>query len=547
MKNLRNYNIYFHLHTISGIFACLILYVIFFAGTFSFFKQEITAWQKNASYAANTNKTVPVDHLIDSLSTVKNLKGRDIDFFFVRNASEIFVNVSDSKDTTIKAKNKSVKSQKRGRRGSADGMNFKYNYLNNTSGSYAETYDMGEFLYRLHFLAQLNQIPIRLGHPFGYMLAGLVSFLFLFALITGLLVHWDKIISNFFTFRPWTKLKTLWTDAHTALGVIGFPYQFMFAVTGLFLIVNFVLVSPFSKLLYDGKEDKLYSDIGFRSETNYTYTYDSLPQEIVIASYLDDVKKKWPDATLRNLQIKNYGDKSMHIIVDADANRKNSFAGAGKIIYEAATGKVIHYKSVTDKPNYSESVRALLYRLHFGDFGGYPLKIIYFILGLMGCVVIISGMIIWYVARDKKSTAPHKRKFNYWTTNIFLSVCLTMFPVTAITFIAVKLKGDVDQEFIYKVYFYTWLAMSVFYIIRRNFKAINNETLLLGSILSFFIPIVDALATGKWIWDLWHSKAIDILIFNLLWIIIGVVGLLSYFKIKRHERHGTPKVLNTSV
>jgi uncharacterized iron-regulated membrane protein len=44
--NLRRYNIYFNTHTISGIIICAILYVIFFAGSFSFFKNEINAWQK---------------------------------------------------------------------------------------------------------------------------------------------------------------------------------------------------------------------------------------------------------------------------------------------------------------------------------------------------------------------------------------------------------------------------------------------------------------------------------------------------------------------
>jgi hypothetical protein len=57
---------------------------------------------------------------------------------------------------------------------------------------------MGEFLFRLHFMAQLNQVPIRVGiAPFGYLIAGITAFIFLFALITGLLLHWDKIVSNF--------------------------------------------------------------------------------------------------------------------------------------------------------------------------------------------------------------------------------------------------------------------------------------------------------------------------------------------------------------
>src|SRR5690606_22008134 len=138
-------------------------------------------------------------------------------------------------------------------------------------------YDMGEFLYRLHFLAQLNEVPIRIGiAPFGYLIAGITAFLFLFALITGLLLHWDKIVSNFFTFRPFNRWKTVWTDMHTALGVIGFPYQFMFAVTGVVLIINTVLITPFANRLYDGDTEKLYEDLETTQNFPLTYAYQEL-------------------------------------------------------------------------------------------------------------------------------------------------------------------------------------------------------------------------------------------------------------------------------
>src|SRR5690606_17189472 len=114
--------------------------------------------------------------------------------------------------------------------GAKDRINFLYYFKDRQATTYNQEYDMGEFLYRLHFFAQLNKIPLRFGHPFGYLLASVVAFIFLVALISGLLLHWDKIKSSFFVFRPWSRWKTVWTDMHTALGVIGFPFLFVFAV-----------------------------------------------------------------------------------------------------------------------------------------------------------------------------------------------------------------------------------------------------------------------------------------------------------------------------
>src|SRR5690606_9399128 len=234
--NQRRYNIYFHTHTISGIIIAVLLYVIFFAGTLSFFKDDISAWQKGKSVVA-TDYSQDYNYLIDSLGSKYNLQGRNFDFYLLKQGHGTYVNMSTSQDTTVsKPKPKAQGQTGRGRRGRDDGDSayFLHFFTDKTQSSYAEGYDMGEFLYRLHFLAQLNQVPmpIRLGAPFGYLLAGIVSFLFLFALITGLLLHWDKIKSNFFLFRPWSKWKTVWTDMHTVLGIIGFPFQLVFAITG---------------------------------------------------------------------------------------------------------------------------------------------------------------------------------------------------------------------------------------------------------------------------------------------------------------------------
>ena len=533
--NLRRYNIYFHTHAISGIIICALLFVIFFAGSYSFFKKEISAWQSNTSYQAHSSQPITYNKLLDSLNQKHNLKGRDISFYFQEHSFDSYVDMSASKDSTLVPKTAPVKETKgrgRGRGRGGDGAYFKYNFIKGDSKTYAESYDMGEFLYRLHFLAQLNQVPIRIGAPFGYLLAGVVSFLFLFALLTGLLLHWDKIVSNFFVFRPWSKVKTVWTDAHTALGVIGFPYQLIYAITGIILIFNTAIISPFTYLFYDGKGEKLYQDLDYSTSNEYTYSYHALEKNINIETYIDRTKKLWKDPFIKSVIIKNYGDTAMHVIIEGNANRKYSFAGTGRIIYKVENDQVVYHKSPLEKATYIDKVKSLIYRLHFGDFGGYWLKIVYFVLGIMGCVVIISGILVWLVARDKDNVPAYKRKFNFWLANIFLAACLSMFPITALTLIAVKVNPATDQEFIYRFYFYGWLLLSAYYIIRKDLKRTNSETILLGSVFSILIPVANGICTGNWIWNTFASGAADILFFDLFSLTVGVIGLISFYKIK---------------
>ncbi|WP_367332163.1 PepSY-associated TM helix domain-containing protein [Sphingobacterium multivorum] len=540
--NNRNYNIYFNTHTISGIIICAILYVIFFAGSFAFFRNEIAAWQNNTSYKTYREDHKNVDHLLDSLRGQTNLHGRDITFYMHREGTSAYLGLSASNDSILNKENlakitpeqKAAKKNSRRRGGDDDSKNFTYNFANKKAGDYVQNYDMGEFLFRLHFLAQLNQVPIRVGiAPFGYLIAGITAFIFLFALITGLLLHWDKIVSNFFVFRPFSKWKTVWTDMHTALGVIGFPFQFIFAVTGTFLIINSVLALPLSKLLYDGDQQKMYQDIGVSAATDFPYTYKPLKKAIAIAPFLDLAKHKWPEADFQRITIKNYADSNMHVVMELEPHFNKSFAGSGLLSVRAADNKVVAEKSPVNDASYADGVRSIIYRLHYGDYGGYPLKMVYFILGVMGCLVIISGILIWLVARDKNNVIPRKRKFNFWAANIFTAICLTMLPVTALTFIAIKLSPEVNQDFIYRVYFYSWLLFSLYYIIRRSIRRTNRETLLVGSILAFFIPLANGFMTGNWIWDTFRNGQRDIFVVDFLWLMIGIIGVIAYNKTKK--------------
>src|SRR5690606_33459372 len=98
---------------------------------------------------------------------------------------------------------------------------------------------------------------------------------------------------------------------------------------------------------------------------------------------------------------------------------------------------------------------------------------------------------------------------------------------------------EVNQEFIYSVYFYSWLALSVFYVIRRNLRATNKETLLSGALLGLCIPVVNGVYGGNWIWKTFANGETDILFFDLLWIAISIVAIIAFVKIQRDGVKGS--------
>lgn len=510
--NNRNYNIYFHTHTVSGIVISVVLFVIFFAGSFAFFKDEISTWERNESVAVKKEITLNIETALDSIGKKYNLHGRSISFTHATTERRVNVSLEGSKDSLA------TKEDKESHFFYLDTKTFK-------ASTYEESYSLGEFLYRLHFLAQ---IP----YPIGYYLSGFVALFFLFAIITGVLLHWQKIVSNFYLFRPKEKLKTIWTDAHTSLGVLGLPFQFVYAVTGAFFMIKLLIIAPVVMTLYKGDQNKLYQDLEY-SSIPHDYKYTPLQAPYPIDKLVMEAKNKWPNFDLTTVKIENYGDSNMHLTVEGELGYNTQFTGIGKLVYQIASGKVITVKDPYTQTTYLDSVKNILYRIHYGDYGGYALKIISFILGIISCFVIISGVMIWLVARDKKGVPEKKRRFNRRVVHIYLAICLSMYPITALTFIAVKIFYPLGQSGIYTLYFVSWLLLSLFFIIKRDDAFTNKYCLISGSILGFLVPITNGIVTGNWFWKSYIQNQFQLFFVDVFWIVLASISLyVSWIKLK---------------
>lgn len=510
MKN-RTYNILFHTHTVSGIVISVVLYIIFFAGSFSFFRDEIVNWERNEAVAVTNDIDVDFNAVLDTLNNQHILYGRDIELRKNYVEQRIGVSLSASKDTIL---NKD---------GSLAASYFYLDTKTTKQHSYLESYSLGEFLYRLHFLAQ---IP----YPVGYYLSGFIALFFLFAIVTGVIIHWKKIISNFFVFRPLQKLKTVWTDAHTALGMIGLPFQFVYAVTGAFFMIKLLLVAPNVMVLFNGNQAKFYETLEY-SHPQYEFLKNALDEDFNVNTFINKTKKLWKNFNVNEVHIFNYGNQNMHVLVSGHLDYNQQFNGIGEAIYNVKNNQLVH-KKTPYTTSYLDGVKNTLFRLHFADYGGYTLKIISFVLGLITCFVIISGVLIWLVARQKKDVPENKKRFNQKVVSIYLAICLSMYPVTALAFSIVKIATPTSQGFLYKFYFISWLLASAYFMYKRDIKFINKYTLLAGSILGYLVPVINGIVTGNWFFIALKNNYFQVFLIDVFWIVLSTITLFAFFKLK---------------
>ncbi|MFB9078308.1 PepSY-associated TM helix domain-containing protein [Flavobacterium procerum] len=512
--NNRHYNIYFHTHTVSGIVISVVLFVIFFAGSFSFFRDEIINWERSESVAVTREIQLDYNDALQDLDKKHILHGRNITISKPNIEKRVAVYMEGTRDTLAPKKQK-------------DGQFFYLDTKTFKSYTYEESYSLGELLYRLHFFAQ---IP----YPVGYYLSGFTALFFLFAIITGVLLHWNKIVSNFYMFRPKEKLKTLWTDAHTALGTIGLPFQFVYAVTGAFFMIKLLIVAPAVKVLYGGDESKLYKELEY-NDNDYAFEYKKLANPFSVNDLVAKAKSNWKDFQITRVFIQNYGDANMHVTVEGELPSHTKFNGIGKVIYRVADGKEIAKKNPITQTGYLDIVKNVLYRIHFGDYGGYALKIISFVLGIISCFVIISGVMIWLVARQKNNMPLKKRRFNAAVVRIYLAICLSMYPITALAFIGSKIFFPLSKSNLFELYFGGWLILAVFFIFTKNDAFTNKVCLISGSILGFLIPITNGIVTGNWFWNSFIHNEIQIFFIDVFWIVLASITLYVAYNLKPVE------------
>lgn len=506
-----NYNVFFNTHTVSGIIISFALYVIFFAGAFALFKDEITIWEEGKEISHVERHNIDYDTLLGKLDDTYELHARDISFRLATESDKIGIFISGSKDTLA----------------SEEAQESHFFYANIHTGdtkTYSEQYSIGEFMYRLHFFAQLPTI--------GFYLAGIVALFFLFAIVTGVIVHWKKIISNFFAFNPKIALKRVWTEAHTALGLIGLPFQFVFAISGAFFCLSLFILLP-ANVLYENDREKLMAD--FRpGPSHHEWAEKTTDEALSFNAFALDMRNNWDEFELSRGAIENYGGTNMTYTIHGEFEDHKQFFGSGYRVINAFTGEIEEEKD-PEVISYSEGVQTVLYRLHFADFGGVTMRVIYFVLALITCFVILSGVLIWIEARNRKNMTMRQRLYTAGVGRTYISICLSMLPVTALAFIFAKIAHGhfpEKQSTIYWFYFLVWLVAILIFRLKKDNYFTNKYSLLLGAIFGFLVPIVNGIVSGNWIWKTMANAQYEILFVDLLWISIALLSFLFYFKVK---------------
>ncbi len=403
---------YLAVHTWVGILCGLVLFIAFYAGAFAMLEADITRWTQPPAPASSA-----VSDDGDALAAAffaahPQPQGRvRLRWPSADNAQPVLAHMPLDQDPVWWQLG-------------SDGE------LRRLHGVPREDDTSGNFVDYLHRKGGLP-IPLAVAEP----LIGLVSLAYGLALVSGIVVLLPSLVKDLFYLRLGANLKRMWLDVHNLLGVTSLPFHLVIAFSA--------AVFGLHDLVYLAQDRFIYQD-GLRA----TVARDSPPVPQVTA------RADWlPPSEIRRrvlAQAPHFQPLGMDYVMrptgpvglvgGVDERHFQRASRYGLAFVNLGTGEIYDRTYLPgDSGHASTAVLASLFALHFGSFGGDPVRILYVLLGLSGALLFYTGNLLWIETRTKRARRPqdapamerprHVRVVSALTVGVCLG-CAAALPAT---------------------------------------------------------------------------------------------------------------------
>jgi len=467
------------LHTWTGLLVGWLLLLIFMAGTASYYREEISRWMRPELPASQVSADVAAQRAVAFLQAN------------AAHAETWFVTLPDARNPAIRLfwrnPDSMVKPPVEGERRRRGGGRFGEATVDPNTGNALEARQTrgGDFFYRLHF--DLHYLPVM----WARYLVGFCAMFMLVAIITGVITH-KKIFKDFFTFRPEKGLRS-WLDFHNVSAVMALPYHAMITYTG--IVTLMVMYMPWGmKAAYPQDENAFFSE-AFGGLPEITTEAGQRMPSAPVQRLLDSARLQWNGADVAGFSVVHPGaDNAVIDIRQRDGRRLSSETPA--LRYDMVRGTLLQH---SPEAGAATATRGVMYGLHLAHFADWGLRALFFLSGLVGCLMVASGVVLWAVKERPKHARQGRIGFGLRLVDALNIGTVAGLPIAFAAYfwgnrlLPVGLQARAEMEV--SVFFYTWAAalVAAFVWPRRAMWAVQ---LYAGAAMFALLPVVNALTTS---------------------------------------------------
>lgn len=534
------------LHTWASLILGWLLYAIFLTGTLSFFQSEISAWMK-----PEFHQSIPSQSQIQNTQVALN--------YLQKNHAEAgswSIQLPNSRQNvttlTIRKQGEDPRARRGGERVSIDSQTGEVLTARDTRG--------GSFLYRFHF--ELYGLP----RTWARWIVGIATMMMLVAIISGIITH-KKIFKDFFTFRS-GKGQRSWLDAHNATAVFALPFHIMITFSGLLLLL-FTIMPWGVNQLYENRgqflQDQSRSLVqqnntergerpengenqqargeraprGERSEGRQRQALQSAPLTD-LALIIDTTQAKWKDNPIASINIINPNTNKAKIELRA----LHGESVAHRNIYASLEFNGVTGQNITDdsakllNPSIPIGIYNVTTVLHEARGVDYALRWLLFFSGIVGTMMVATGLILWCVKRAPQQQKQGYKSFGYRVVEVTNIAAIIGLPIAcaayfyANRFIPTEIELRLNWEI--RTFFIIWLLTLIYAALRPHRQA-WLELLMLATLAFALLPIINFATGGAALWQsipqgLWMIASFDI----AMWVLAALFAY-SFYKVKKHQ------------
>lgn len=245
-----------------------------------------------------------------------------------------------------------------------------------------------DFIFAIH-------ANLALRGKLGRTLVGIMGVFMLLLIVTGVLIHRKKI-KNLFALRWVGTARRFYTDAHNAMGLWGLPFHFMIAFTGAILGVKSLLVlvpavAEFRGDVRKAKQELRPPAVQRNGEMATMAPIAQLWQE-GMAKLDEEIEQ---DFVPTMISLDAWGEKpAVMSISGAIPGALLPENEAFSLRLSGVDAKVKDLENGLEGGMFRRGFDALA-PLHYGDFSGWSLRILYFLFGISTTILAATGLSIW--------------------------------------------------------------------------------------------------------------------------------------------------------
>ncbi|GAB1096997.1 MAG: PepSY-associated TM helix domain-containing protein [Shewanella algae] len=371
--------IYQTLHTWVGILAGILLFIGFYAGALTMFKEEIAAWSSPPQTILPQVKLEQMDKLLSEARAQhpELSKGFSLHLASDKHSPLSWYASGSERQWGL-------------------GDELWHASLSNQGELISHKEPKSQLARLIDELHRTGGIPGDMGHEqLGAYFMGVAGILYFLALVSGVIFLLPTLVKTLFALRRKKGPNRFWLDSHNLLGITALPFHIIISLTVVVFVFHDQLYGALGQFVYGDKP--MFNREAPKGEVR---SLSTLPPVTELVARAESFAPGYQALSLTYMGM----DTPAPMVRMAMYNEEALMRGPiGDFLYmNPYTLEVGNSTFTPGEEGVWGRMVSVFFGLHFGSYGGYPGRWLYFFLGMSGAMLFYSGNLLWLEKRRSK-------------------------------------------------------------------------------------------------------------------------------------------------